>query len=475
MERSHDRPWCGTTRPCTSFGFSGDQKLHHVKNTIWDGTYRGQQNYNPKSSFSSKAKSPKLHKPLQRMESSVSVVELERDRRKRWSVNAGYKTLLTCGEDDTRTPAHERNAKEWSRGFRYYKRNAGGKSLNLWNDVYHTPATGVWRTLPRNIQNIEEKERADKAYASMLRKIHQEDLLHKRKKTLQKFYDAKLQRVILEEKAGMLPEQYKGYVEKPTYSGGDRNIISPHDGTPILKKTLKFYGQTSKKNLWDNVERLEDRQLRWKISADADLAAMKAIEKKVVRAHQLELLQNDARRQSINKTREKFRASREENLKAQLSISSPKTLRLLREGLPRPMKHSSSADYLATTKQRFEHPPHIPLSHTDYKDLYVVQDEEHGIGRRKHMRTLTYAEKRDRMALELSRTGNLIGSRRPSGSSIRSTTAPLRFSRGGRAAKRANALSEIEAFEKSGSPCPDNNVYCTDYLDVSRDQFSRPE
>eukprot|EP00466_Bigelowiella_natans_P003837 jgi/Bigna1/131383/aug1.14_g6091 len=362
-------------------GFSGDQKLHHVKNTIWDGTYRGQQNYNPKSSFSSKAKSPKLHKPLQRMESSVSVVELERDRRKRWSVNAGYKTLLTCGEDDTRTPAHERNAKEWSRGFRYYKRNAGGKSLNLWNDVYHTPATGVWRTLPRNIQNIEEKERADKAYASMLRKIHQEDLLHKRKKTLQKFYDAKLQRVILEEKAGMLPEQYKGYVEKPTYSGGDRNIISPHDGTPILKKTLKFYGQTSKKNLWDNVERLEDRQLRWKISADADLAAMKAIEKKVVRAHQLELLQNDARRQSINKTREKFRASREENLKAQLSISSPKTLRLLREGLPRPMKHSSSADYLATTKQRFEHPPHIPLSHTDYKDLYVCREKrQDGLG-----------------------------------------------------------------------------------------------
>jgi len=291
-----------------------------------------------------------------------------------------------------------------------------------------------------------------------------------------KLQNAKLERLALQIQAGQtyVPQDQ---ILCPTSSAPDRTFNS--DGEIIMKKTASYYGATQNQNLWNNIYRISDRNLKYKLQAKNEVLALDRIEARVKSAHEAERQANEERVRRMRQQRAKFQKRYLKSTGQLLTIPSPMGNKVDSLSPKSTYSYSSPAyDRLAKPRIRYEHPERIPLSHQIYSDLHLVRDEGN-INRRVKDSHNPYNKKiRDRRRLEGLKkdTGFSCNKSVASGFSTYSSYSMRNYEkkRMNENAKRTRdlrhqalkMLNELEEFERRKGEIKnfDDSVYCNGLL-----------
>ena len=486
----HPNPWMSYNRPGTSFGTYDDgPSIYHVRNTRYDGAYSGQINFNTKSRIRRKKAAPFVA-PESWPTQTIKPEDIKQSRKKRWSVNTGVRAQgtgflsRTFGEACDDAPGKQ---EDWKKDWKFYKHNAVGKESNIWNDLYHTPVSGVWRTSPELVDIIERNQRVEMQRQKELESRHRDRLAQRRLTTLQRFYDQKMERVALEDCAGQLQQS------RATTSPGSRGkrvfpglrspsqirsrTVTDSEGKQVIKKTLKFYGQTGQ-NLWQNIERLGVKPLTYKLDARRDAIAYKAISKRVQADFDREQKEYEEKMKKVEAIRSRFRQRRRNRIRKSMEMgrsdgTQTAAAAIAAESRPR-LPRFQVAQYLAKPKIKFEKPAELPVAHQDFNELYALQEFHHEIGSR-NRESIRYSESNHRDVLNRSRLANVTRVRpkpKPWGVQGAARSPPVRrdrrrASRSAGSMEAINTLRDLDSFDRTIESIDIGNASnCKDYVNT---------
>mmetsp|Transcript_15221 Transcript_15221/g.30825 ORF Transcript_15221/g.30825 Transcript_15221/m.30825 type:complete len:621 (-) Transcript_15221:208-2070(-) len=100
---------------------------------------------------------------------------------------------------------------DWKKDTLFYRHNQF--PVNLWDDVHHTPVTGIFRHHAKSLEIIEQRLRESQLQKESETEARRVDLQQRRQVALQKLKDLQVARAVLEEMSGQLRNT------QPYYSG----------------------------------------------------------------------------------------------------------------------------------------------------------------------------------------------------------------------------------------------------------------